>query len=98
MPGGRLRHAVIAGPAAGVDLGYPVLAGKVFVIAAELDGETKVGDPYGKHDAYRVIAADRNAYLHSPLGVEMYGGIEYALPEAARAREGVLAGERRHSP
>jgi hypothetical protein len=43
----------------------------VFVIAAELDGASHegdgdvaawvVGDPYGKHDAYKVIAADRNA-------------------------------------
>jgi hypothetical protein len=43
----------------------------VFVIAAELDGKTKeadgdiaawvVDDPYGTRDAYRVIAADRNA-------------------------------------
>ena len=43
------------------------------------------------------LAADRNAYLHSPLGVEMYGGTEYARSEPARARDGVLARERRRS-
>jgi hypothetical protein len=95
VPGRRLRHAVIVGPAVDVDVGYPVLAGKVFVIAVELDGHAKegdgdvaawvVGDPYGQQDAYKVTAADRNPACTLRSAWRCTGALSTPCAEAVRA-------------